>query len=108
MILVLASVGAFFVRNAAVGGGSSSDSKKVNLQNSSLREFLQSARVGGGTFHGITLPAWTAMSDEKKEAALKKIYSFGADKGYAKVQLIDQDGNTVGIASAEKIEVIAP
>lgn len=109
-IFLVASSAALYVyvRHAAVVGADiSTNSKKVNLENSSLKEFLQAARIGDQTFHGTTLPAWEALTDEKKEEALKKIFSIGADKGYAKVHLTDKDGKTVGLASAEKVEVIA-
>jgi hypothetical protein len=84
------------------------DIKKVNLENSSLKDFLKSARISGETFYGITLPSWDALTNAEKEETLKKIISFGADKGFARVHLLDKDGKTVGFASAEKVEVINP
>jgi hypothetical protein len=84
------------------------DIKKVNLENSSLKDFLKSARISGETFYGITLPSWDVLTNAEKEEALKKIISFGADKGFAKVHLLDKDGKTLGFASAEKVEVITP
>ena len=86
----------------------SSQEKKVNLENSSLKEYLQTARIKENTFYGITLPAWDVLSLEKREELLKKIQNSGTDKGYVKVSLVSKEGKTVGYATAEKIEVITP
>ena len=82
--------------------------KKVNLENSSLKDFLKSGRINGDTFYAVTLPSWDNLTNEQKEEALKKIISFGAGKGFTKVHLFDKDGKTVGFDSTEKAEVIAP
>lgn len=109
IIFVVASSAAFyFYVDRAGNADASTNGKKVNLQNSSLKEFLESARISGETFHGVTLPAWEILTNEKKEETLKKIFSIGTDKGYSKVHLINKDGKSVGSASAEKIEVVAP
>lgn len=109
-ILVIVSSAALYVYvyHIAVSADVSTNVKKVNLENSSLQEFLRTARISGETFYGITVLEWEAMTSEKKENALKKIFSMGAEKGYRKVHLINKDGKTVGYADAEKVEVIAP
>lgn len=109
-ILVIVSSAALYVYvyQIAVPADISTNVKKVNLENSSFQEFLQTARISGETFYGVTLLEWEAMTSQKKEEALKKIFSLGADKGYRKVHLINKDGKSVGFASAEKVEVIAP
>jgi hypothetical protein len=82
--------------------------KKVNLDNSSLKEFLQTARISDEIFYGITEASWENMNGEKKEELLKKILSIGGEKGFKKVHLLNPAGKTVGYASAEKTEVFNP
>jgi hypothetical protein len=82
--------------------------KKVNLENSSLQEYLQTARISQDTFYGVTSPSWNDLATEKREELLKKIQTSGKDKGYIKVQLLNRDGKAVGYANAEKIEVLTP
>ena len=82
--------------------------KKVNLENSSLQQYLQTAQINGETFEGVTLPSWDALKTEKREELLKKIQSSGIDKGYTKVQLTNKEGKPVASATAEKAEVITP
>jgi hypothetical protein len=109
IFVIISSIALYvYVYQIAVPADVSTNVKKVNLDNSSLQEFLKTARISGETFYGITLLEWQSMTTEKKEEALKKIFSMGADKGYTKVHLINKDGKTVGYASAEKVEVIAP
>lgn len=81
---------------------------KVNLNDASFKDYIQSARISDQTFFGVTSPAWNLLSREKKEEVLKKIYAAGADKGYKKVHLLDKEGNAAGHASAEKTEIVAP
>lgn len=97
-----------YANHVSVVADISRNAKKVNLDNSSLQEFLQSARISGETFYGITLPSWEGLTDEKKKEKLKTIFSIGADKGYAKVHLMNKEGKSVGFASKEKVEVITP
>jgi hypothetical protein len=82
--------------------------KKVNLENSSLKEYLQTARISNDTFYGITQEPWETMNGEKKEELLKKIFAIGDEKGFKKVHLINVKGHTVGYASAERVEVFNP
>ena len=107
ILVAVASAGLYYYVYYGASVAASANVKRVNLENSSLQEFLETARIGGETFYGVTLPAWEALSSEKKEEVLKKIYSLGEDKGYSKVELIDKEGKSVGFASKEKVEVIA-
>ena len=86
----------------------STNVKKVNLENSSLQQYLQTAQINGDTLEGVVLPSWDVLTPEKKEELLKKIYASGTDKGYVKVQLLNPEGKAVGNAAAQKIEVLKP
>lgn len=94
----------FFVPNESA----SADVKKVNLDNSSLQEYVGSARISADTFYGVTTPAWNNLSSEKKEENISKILSLGSEKGFAKVHLIDHAGKTVGTAFDGKVSLQTP
>lgn len=81
---------------------------KVNLDNSSLKEYLQTARINDKTFFGVTTIAWEGMNREKKEELLNQILKIGAEKGFQKVHLVNEKGASVGFASAEKVEIFNP
>lgn len=83
----------------------SPDVIKVNLENSMMKDYIQTARINDETFFGITLDTWENMNGEKKQEFLKKILEAGTEKGFKKVQLINQNGKSVGFASVEKVEV---
>ena len=82
--------------------------KTINLENSSLKEYIQTARLNGDMFYGIITPNWDNMDDEKKEEFLRKIVLVGGEKGFAKITLMNKQGRTVGYASPEKVEVYTP
>lgn len=79
--------------------------KKVNLENSEFKDFIQTARIDNDTFFGITTSAWESLNSERKEEMLKKLLSIGTEKNYKKVHLINSGGKAVGFASEEKAEV---
>jgi hypothetical protein len=73
-----------------------------DLDNSSLKEHLKTARISNEVFYGITAPSWDSLSQEKKEEFVHKIFSAGVEKGFRKVQLSDARGKTVATASANE------
>lgn len=77
--------------------------KRVNLENSSLKDFIREARISDETFFAVVQPNWTSQSQEKKEELLKKVYATGSEKGFNKVHLLNSQGKTVGFASAESV-----
>ncbi len=83
----------------------SPDVIKVNLENSMMKDYIQTARINDETFFGITLDTWENMNGEKKQEFLKKILEAGSEKGFKKVHLINQNGKSVGYASVEKVEI---
>ncbi|HEY8559978.1 MAG TPA: hypothetical protein VIL74_06215 [Pyrinomonadaceae bacterium] len=79
--------------------------KKVNLEGSEFKDFVQTARIDNDTFYGVTTGVWESISREKKEEILKKLLSVGAEKNYKKVHLVNPGGRTVGFSSADKTEI---
>lgn len=84
------------------------DVKVINLENSSLNNYLQTARITKDTFYAVTSPAWDSIAPEKKKELLDKIMSISGDKGFKSVHLLNKQGKTVGYASADKAEVVKP
>ena len=82
--------------------------KTINLENSSLKDYVQTARLNGDMFYGIVTPNWDNMNNEKKEEFLRKVVLVGGEKGFVKVTLMNKQGRTVGYASPEKVEVYNP
>ncbi len=82
--------------------------KNVNLDNSSLKEHIQAARISGDIFYGVVMPSWDTLSREQKEAFTSKVMLVGAEKGFSRVNLINKQGKTVGFASSQKIEIFNP
>lgn len=79
--------------------------KKVNLDNSEFKDYIQTARITDETLIGVTTNAWESMNGEKKEQMLQKLLSIGGEKNYKKVQLVNSKGRSVGYASPDKTEV---
>ena len=109
---IIASIGIIIWSNSntskskettATAGG-----KIVNLENSSLKENITTARITGDTFSAVVLPTWNNLTAGSKEGLLKKIISIGNDKGFKNVQLLNDNGKIVGSASPGKIEVHNP
>lgn len=79
--------------------------ERVNLENSSLRDYIREARIGNHIFFGVVNPNWKTLEQEKQEEILKKIYNTASEKGFNKVHLLNGDGRTVGYMDAKGLEV---
>lgn len=86
----------------------SADVKRVNLENSSLREHIQTARTSNEIFYGVVGPSWSKLTQNEKENFLRKILSVGRESEFNKVHLFNNEGKTVGFGSADKIEAFNP
>lgn len=75
-----------------------------DLENSSLKEHIKTARISNEVFYGITAPSWDSLSQEKKEEFVQKIFAAGVEKGFKKVQLSDARGKTVATAAAADVD----
>ena len=79
--------------------------ERVNLENSTLRDYIKEARIGNHIFFGVVNPNWKTLEQEKQEDILKKIYNTSSEKGFNKVHLLNTDGRTVGYMDAKGLEV---
>ena len=95
----------FWATSYAVTEIVSSNVKVVNLDSSSLKEYVKEARINKEIFFGTVQPSWNNLNQEKKEEILKKILSIGEEKGFKSVHLRDETGKTVGAATLERISV---
>jgi hypothetical protein len=74
--------------------------ERVNLESSSLREFIKDARIANKTFFGVVQANWTSLDKEKQEEVLNQIYSTASTKGFTKAHLLNSTGRTVGYIDA--------
>ena len=106
ILVVVVNIGLYiWMSSAGELENTSQNVKKVNLENSSLKEYIREARIANSTFHAIVLPNWNSLNQEKKEEVLKKVFATGIEKGFQKVNLLDMQGKTVGYADAESVQV---
>ena len=101
ILIVIVNTGLYFWMNGEELPQNSSQSvQKVNLENSVLKDFVKEGRITNQIFYGLVTPEWSNLDQEKKEDVLKKLYATSAEKGFAKVHLLDKDGKTVGFIDA--------
>jgi len=106
ILTILACVGLFvWAEYESQSVKPSPNVKKVNLENSEFKDFIQTARINNDTFYGVTTSAWESLNREKKEELLKKLLSIGTDKSFKKVHLVNTGGKAVGFSTTDKIEV---
>lgn len=106
IIAVVATISLFvWSRYYSAHDKSAQNVKKVNIDNSSLKEYIKEAHIGNDTFFAVVLPSWNSLNETKKEEILKKIVTIGSDKGFKNVQLTDGDGKSVGTATSGIIEL---
>ncbi|HLM03112.1 MAG TPA: hypothetical protein VK400_18820, partial [Pyrinomonadaceae bacterium] len=82
--------------------------QKVNLENSAFKDYVQAARISQETFIGVVAPAWDVVNDDKKTEMLGKLLNVGREKGFNKIHLLNNQGETVGYATEAEIKVIKP
>ena len=104
-LVIVAFLGLFVWMNVSSPDEIASNVKKVNLENSSLKEFVREAQINDDTFVGTVQPTWEKLDKAKKEQILKKILSVAGDRGFKNVQLQDAANKTVGSAKENKVEV---
>ena len=82
--------------------------QQVNVDHTSMGEYIQTARISNETYYGLMLPLWDSLPKERREEVLRKIVEDGKDKGYRQVSLINKEGKQAGFASADRIDAMMP
>ncbi len=109
LLLIAASFGVYFYANYVIDDTvPAAGVVNVELESSILKDHVKVGKISGGIFYGQLLPSWDALSKEKREDYLKKVYQAGAEKGYKQVNLIGKDGKVVAYASATRLDVAMP
>ncbi|CAN5333067.1 hypothetical protein BH10ACI1_BH10ACI1_09930 [soil metagenome] len=106
ILIVLVNIGLYIWMSQQESPQLSQQSvERVNLENSTLRDFIKEGRITNSTFFGVVEPNWINLDDPKKEEVLKKIYSISDSKGFTKVHLLDSNGKTVGYIDGVEMKV---
>jgi hypothetical protein len=82
--------------------------RQVNVDHTSIGEYIQTARISNETYYGLMLPVWDTLPKDRREEVLKKIFDDGKDKGYRQVSLINKEGKQAGFASADRMDAMMP
>ncbi len=104
IFIIIACLGFYFLTGSS-SEDVSSNVNRMNLENSSLKEYIKENQINNQTFFGVVKTSWEDLSPEKKEEILKKILSVGGDKGFDNVSLQNEAGITVGTAQADKVKI---
>ncbi len=109
LLMIAASFGVYFYANYVVDDKvPTAGVVNVELEGSILNEHIKVGKVSGEIFYGQLLPTWDALSKEKRQDYLKKVYLAGAEKGYKQVNLISKDGRVAAYASPTNLDVVMP
>lgn len=84
----------------------SKDVKIVNLDNSSLKEYVHSARINENTLFAITNESWNKMTFAEKQEVIGKFLRTGEEKGFSKVHFLDSEGKSVAFATEGGINIV--
>lgn len=108
MVLTLIGTVAIYAWVESTSGNEkiSENVKNVNLDNSSLKEVIQTARISTDTFYAVVTPQWDGMTREQKQEVMSKIMLIGTEKGFVRVSLMNKQGKVVGYASPDKVEIV--
>lgn len=93
----------FFSGGAALVSG---EAQTVNLERSSLRDYVRSARIKDGTLYAITAEKWNGASRAEKEEVVDKFLKAGQAKGFEKVYLLNGDGRPVVSATRDEVRIL--
>lgn len=106
-IVLLGNITLYVVSNNAFNGEQNSVivADKVNLENSILKEHLESARLSNSIFYGRVAPSWKTLSREEKERFLHKVAAAGKDRNFSTAHLLDENNKPVAFTGNDKIQI---
>lgn len=109
LLIVAASVGVYIWANVFVEESTPSATvQSADIDNTILKLHIKTAKISGHNFYGLMQPSWDGLTDEKKEEFLQATLDHARSLGCTQVNLINGKGQSVGFASAGKIEVLSP
>lgn len=105
LILAIIALG-FYVGTTFASVETPNRTPLLKMENSMLKEYLKEARIEDETLSGVVLPTWEGLSGEGKKQALKMMLTFGGEKGYRKVELVNQKSEKIAIATNGEFYVV--
>jgi hypothetical protein len=79
---------------------------QVSLEGSGLGEYLKTAKSSSETMYAVVQPNWDTLSDQQKKDILQKSQVLATSKGLGRVNLLNDQGRTVGYASKGRAEIL--
>ena len=80
--------------------------KVVNLENSSLKDYVEKARISEGTLIAIAKNEWGKLTFKEKQDVVESFVKTGEDKDFNKVHIINGDGSSVAFGSKDGVNII--
>ncbi|MBA2380403.1 MAG: hypothetical protein H0V76_12595 [Blastocatellia bacterium] len=102
--------GGVYVWAEKFAGTSSSmiTAKELDINDADVRQHILKARTTNETVYGVIQPTFESMDDDRKKAYVQKVLAFAQDKGYKKVNLLNEQGRTVAYSNGEQLELFTP
>ena len=79
---------------------------KMGLEDSILKDYLETADIKNGTLNGAVLPKWNQLTDDEKKSVLKQMLKVGDAKGFVKVELFDKADKPLASAANGNVFVL--
>ncbi|MEO7539734.1 MAG: hypothetical protein ABIV21_06885, partial [Pyrinomonadaceae bacterium] len=109
VLLIGASVGVWVWGNYVVREEVTREGvENVIVESSFLAERIKTARISSGTLYGMLLPSWDTLPKEQRQEFLQKAVSYGSEKNYTQVTLINVEGKMAAFGSATRLDVMMP
>ncbi len=80
----------------------------VSVDDAKLNEYIKAARSTKETFYGVMQPTWDKLDEKAQQEFLQNAWTFAKNKGFRRVQLLNDKGKTVGYAAEGKSSVTRP
>ncbi|MDQ2747227.1 MAG: hypothetical protein M3T96_08215 [Acidobacteriota bacterium] len=71
-----------------------------------FKNYLRETRLEEDTLNGTVLPSWENMTGDQKKAVLRTMMIFSGEKGFRKIELVNDKSEKVGIAANGEVYVV--
>ena len=78
----------------------------MGLEDSTLKDYLETADIKNGTLNGVVLPKWNQLTDDEKKSVLKQMLKVGDAEGFIKVELFDKADKPLASAANGNVFVL--